>query len=86
MGQSLNLHPVSVTFAVLVMGALFGLLGAVLAVPVCAIVKVCWEEFYLSPRGTRPEELQGQARAIIRGEAGGEEPPKEQAERADVEA
>jgi putative permease len=65
MGKSLDLHPISVTFAVLVMGALFGLLGAVLAVPVCAIVKVCWEEFYLNPRHTDTDALQAVADNII---------------------
>lgn len=65
MGQSLNLHPISVTFMVLVMGVLFGLLGAVLAVPVTAIVKVCWQEFYLNPRQANPEALQQAADEII---------------------
>ncbi|MBM3457082.1 MAG: AI-2E family transporter [Armatimonadetes bacterium] len=65
MGQSLNLHPLSVTFMVLVMGSLFGLLGAILAVPVCAILKVCWEEFYLIPSGVNVEELQEAAERIV---------------------
>jgi predicted PurR-regulated permease PerM len=65
MGQSLNLHPVSVMFTVLVMGLLFGLLGAVLAVPVCAIVKICWEEFYLVPRATDSAALQILAEEIV---------------------
>ncbi len=65
MGQSLNLHPLSVTFTVLVMGALFGLLGAILAVPLCAIIKVCWEEFYLIPRGTDTDALQRLAGEIV---------------------
>jgi putative permease len=70
MGQSLNLHPVSLTFMVLVMGALFGLLGAVLAVPVCAIVKVCWEEFYLIPREANVEHLQDLAADIVSDQEG----------------
>lgn len=65
MGQSLNLHPVSIIFAVLVMGTLFGLLGAILAVPVSAIVKVCWEEFYLVPRGLVGPELEELAARIV---------------------
>ena len=65
MGQSLNLHPVSLIFTVLVMGVLFGLLGAVLAVPVCAIAKVCWEEFYLRPRRTDVGALEGIAQDIV---------------------
>lgn len=69
MGQSLNLHPVSVMFTVLVMGLLFGLLGAVLAVPVCAIAKICWEEFYLVPRATDSAALQVLAEEIIKSSA-----------------
>jgi predicted PurR-regulated permease PerM len=76
MGQSLNLHPVSVMFTVLVMGVLFGLLGAILAVPVCAIVKVCWEEFYLIPRRTPIEDLQKEAEQIV--ENGASRRPQDQ--------
>ena len=64
-----NLHPVSVMFTVLVMGLLFGLLGAVLAVPVCAIGKICWEEFYLAPRATDTLALQTLADEIIKSNA-----------------
>lgn len=66
MGQTLNLHPVSVTFTVLVMGALFGLLGAILAVPVCAIVKVLWEEFYLAPQGIDVEGIERNVELLLR--------------------
>ncbi|MFN3649618.1 MAG: AI-2E family transporter [Armatimonadota bacterium] len=69
MGQSLNLHPLSVTFTVMVMGALFGLFGAVLAVPLCAIVKVCYEEFYLFPKRTDMCALQVQAERIVAGDS-----------------
>lgn len=65
MGQSLNLHPLSVTFTVLVMGALFGLLGAILAVPVCAIIKVFWEEWYLAPQNTDTQALEAVAEGIV---------------------
>lgn len=65
MGQSLNLHPLSVTFTVLVMGALFGLLGAILAVPVCAIIKVFWEEWYLAPQNTNTAALEAVAEGIV---------------------
>lgn len=67
MGQSLNLHPLSVTFTVLIMGALFGLLGAILAVPVCAITKVCWQEFYLGPRNTDTAALSVIAEQLVEG-------------------
>jgi putative permease len=64
MGRSLHLHPVSVIFTILTMGTLFGLLGAILAVPVCAIVKICWEEFYLIPACIDTETLQAVAHDI----------------------
>lgn len=69
MGKSLDLHPVSLIFTVLVMGSLFGLLGAVLAVPVAAILKVCWEEFYLLPKGKDVAALQRVANEIVSNEA-----------------
>jgi predicted PurR-regulated permease PerM len=69
MGKSLDLHPVSLIFTVLVMGSLFGLLGAVLAVPVAAILKVCWEEFYLIPKGKDVAALQRAASGIVANEA-----------------
>jgi AI-2E family transporter len=50
MGRTLHMHSVSVVFSILTIGTLFGLLGAILAVPVCAIVIVCWEECHLIPR------------------------------------
>lgn len=67
MGQSLNLHPLSVTFTVLIMGALFGLLGAILAVPVCAIIKVFWEEWYLVPQNTDTPAIEAVAESIVAG-------------------
>jgi predicted PurR-regulated permease PerM len=80
MGKSLDLHPVSLIFTVLVMGSLFGLLGAILAVPVAAILKVCWEEFYLIPRGRNVEELHRVANEIVANEthtAEAHQPPGE---------
>jgi putative permease len=65
MGGNLNLHPVSLIFTILVMHTLFGLVGALLAVPVAAIIKVCWEEFYLKPRGVDPEAMEAQAGKIV---------------------
>jgi predicted PurR-regulated permease PerM len=50
MGRSLKLHPVSILFFVLALGAVLGILGALLAVPATIITKVLYEEFYLRPR------------------------------------
>jgi putative permease len=83
MGQSLDLHPVSIIFAVLVMGTLFGLFGAILAMPIAAIIKVCWEEFYLIPRRTDTEMLGDIAEEIV--ETGADGAPPEDEEDAETE-
>jgi putative permease len=65
MGRSLRLHPVSLIFTLLVMTTLFGIIGALLAVPVPTILKVCWEELYLKPRGINSEAIEERASDII---------------------
>jgi len=40
LGHSLNLHPLTIIFALLLGGELAGFLGLVLAVPAAAIIKV----------------------------------------------
>jgi putative permease len=65
LGGHLEIHPVSLIFALLVMHALFGFVGALLAAPVAAIVKICWEEFYLQPTETDPETIQEEASSIV---------------------
>lgn len=47
LSKSTNLHPVTVLLAILVGAGLFGLLGALLAVPVSALLKVVLEEYLL---------------------------------------
>ncbi|HZP80732.1 MAG TPA: AI-2E family transporter [Chthonomonadaceae bacterium] len=46
MASTLKLHSVSVLFCVVAMGALLGPLGILLATPLCAIMKVLYEEIY----------------------------------------
>jgi predicted PurR-regulated permease PerM len=58
MSRALDLHPVSVFFGFLVMAALFGLFGAVIAVPTVACLKVFYDELYTPwahPNQPRPE-------------------------------
>ena len=50
MATTLNLHSVSVMFFVIVMGSLVGLLGILLAPPLCAVLKVIYQEVYLKPK------------------------------------
>lgn len=55
MGRQMELHPVAIVFFALSMGALFGVTGAILAVPTVAFLKILIDEFYL-----RPQRLKGQ--------------------------
>jgi predicted PurR-regulated permease PerM len=50
MSRQLSLHPVTVIFAVLVMGALFGIVGIFLAAPAAVAAGIILDEFYLRPR------------------------------------
>ncbi len=50
LGRTTQLHPVTVIVAVLGGFSAFGLLGGILAVPVCAFIKVLYSEFYLPGR------------------------------------
>lgn len=44
--STMNIHPVSTIFMLLAMGSAFGLIGALLATPMAAIIKAYYEEFY----------------------------------------
>ncbi len=46
LASKMNIHPVSTLFMLLVMGTAFGLMGALLTVPVTAIIKAYYEAFY----------------------------------------
>lgn len=46
MKRQLRLHPVSTIFGFLAMGRLFGLFGAIIAVPTVACIKVLYDEIY----------------------------------------
>ncbi len=65
MGRELELHPVTIVFFALSMGALFGIAGAVLAVPLAAISKVLVDEFILKPNAVPLEELKRRADSLI---------------------
>lgn len=52
--STMNIHPVSVLFAMLVMGAAFGLLGALIATPLVAFVEAYAEGFYLGHDSKEP--------------------------------
>jgi predicted PurR-regulated permease PerM len=50
------------------MSSLFGFLGLILVVPTAAMVKILISEFYLRPRGIRPESVIRQARELASGQ------------------
>jgi putative permease len=49
---TMKIHPVSILFVVLAMGAAFGFMGVLLATPLTAIIKAYFEVFYLN----KPED------------------------------
>jgi predicted PurR-regulated permease PerM len=55
MGRQMELHPAVITFFALGMAGLFGVIGAVLAVPAAATLKVLIDEFYIRPQQLRHE-------------------------------
>jgi putative permease len=64
MGRQMKLHAVTIIFFTFVMSSLFGFLGLILVVPTAAMVKILISEFYLRPRGIRPESVTRQAREL----------------------
>lgn len=68
LGKSMELNPVSILFFTLAMSSLFGLTGAVLAVPAAALFKIVIDEFYLRHQGLDHDQIQLQAKQIITGE------------------
>lgn len=69
MGHEMDLHPVTITFFALGMAALFGIVGAVLAVPTAALCKILIDEFYLRPHRAALAGIDAQAQGIIDGTA-----------------
>jgi predicted PurR-regulated permease PerM len=68
MGKQMKLHAVTIIFFTFAMSSLFGFLGLILVVPSAAMVKILISEFYLRPRGIRPESVIRQARELASGQ------------------
>ena len=66
MGKQLELHPFSIIFFALAFGSLFGLAGAILAVPAAAVVKVLFDEFYLMPNRVPEPEIARSSEVLVR--------------------
>lgn len=69
MGTQMELHPLSIIFFALAMGSLFGIAGAILAVPTAATIKIIYDEFYLQPNHVPTKQLESQAEKMASGEA-----------------
>jgi len=68
MGESLDLHPVSILLSLILWGMLWGILGMILSVPIMVVLKILCERF----EGSRPiaELLAGRLDALVSSEAG----------------
>ena len=69
LGKEMRLNPVLILFFTIAMGWLFGLAGAILALPAASLTKIAIEEFYLRPRGVDYASLEPEAARIVRNEA-----------------
>lgn len=69
LGREMKLNPVLILFFTIAMGWLFGLPGAILALPAAALTKIVVEEFYLRPRGVEYASVEKDAAQIIRNES-----------------
>lgn len=65
--KTMNIHPVSLLFLLLAMGTAFGLMGALLATPMAAIIKAYYQEFYLA-RFPEDQQLETNVDVILYGE------------------
>ncbi len=68
LGKEMRLNPVLILFFTIAMGWLFGLPGAILALPAAALTKIAVEEFYLRPRRVDYAPLEREANRIVRNE------------------
>ena len=68
LGREMRLNPVMILFFTVAMGWLFGLAGAILALPAAALTKIAIEEFYLRPRRVDYARLEREAGRIVRSE------------------
>jgi len=67
LGKEMRLHPVNILFFTLAMGSLFGILGAILAVPAAALVQILIDEFYLRPRHIDDAAIHREATGLVEG-------------------
>lgn len=69
MSRTLDLHPLSVTFMVLVLGTLYGAIGAIIAVPATVVIKTLYQELYLARQVHDVSELEARSERVLAEEA-----------------
>jgi putative permease len=69
LGREMRLHPVNILFFTLAMGSLFGILGAILALPTAALTQILIDEFYLRPRKLNYAEISREATGLLHGKS-----------------
>jgi len=74
LGREMRLNPVMILFFTVAMGWLFGLAGAILALPAAALTKIAIEEFYLRPLRVDYAPLEREASRIVRSETAHDTP------------
>lgn len=80
-GRAVQLHPASLLMGVLVFGALMGVVGIFLTVPLAIILKALYEEIYLDQFGRPQASDQSVAQVVAAGQ--GEQAVEESLERSD---
>jgi predicted PurR-regulated permease PerM len=68
-GKRVNLHPMTIIFAVVAAGELFGFLGVLIAVPLAAAVRLCLAEFFPEFFGNNSEAPEEKAAAQQKSES-----------------
>jgi predicted PurR-regulated permease PerM len=61
--NTMNIHPVSILFILLAMTTIFGVMGALLATPLTAIIKAYYEAFLIKP--VPEDQLQARMHAVL---------------------
>jgi predicted PurR-regulated permease PerM len=80
MSRTLSLHPLSISFMILAMTALSGLLGALIALPMTLVVKTLYEELYQRRQVSDRDTLEALSERVV----SGEEPANEATGAAEV--
>lgn len=80
-GRTVQLHPASLLMGVLIFGALMGVVGIFLTVPLAIIIKALYEEIYLDQFGRPQASDESVAQVVAAGQ--GEQAVEESLERSD---